>query len=56
MGYATQPIDKSTELLLMKFLSRPTADWRLQGNDGFPLKTGGDDDEVGWIPAYDLRG
>jgi hypothetical protein len=24
--------------------------------DGLLLKSGGDDEEGGWIPAYDLRG
>jgi len=52
----TQPIEESTELLLMKFLSRPTADCWFKSNDGFLLTTGGDDEEIGWIPAYDLRG
>ncbi len=31
--------------------------WRgFRKEDGWLVKNEGDDDEVGWIPAYDLRG
>jgi len=40
VGYATQPIEKSTELLFMQGLVLPNCRWSVQATRWIPLTTG----------------